>query len=93
MKVRITKKEYSNVVERENDMDVAADMAIKVLKSNPLVIGEPIVETSPGCPMGFAPPKITLHYNIINPSMFDKVKMFVTRTSLNEVIIKNKVAI
>jgi hypothetical protein len=91
MKVRVVSKQYSNAVEKESDIDIAADMAVKVLKSNPLVIGEPVVETSPGCPMGFALPKITLRYDIIDPSIFDKIKMFVTKTSLSKIIKENGV--
>ena len=61
-------------------------MAIKVLKSDPMVVGEPIAEVSPGCPMGFAKPKVVLYYNEISPSLYDKIIMLVTRTSLQDAI-------
>ena len=86
MIVRVIKKQMSDNVEKTEDLVVAADMAIKVLKSDPMVIGEPVVEVSPGCPMGFAKPKIVLHYNEISPSVYDKIKMLVTRTSLQDAI-------
>jgi len=86
MIVRVVKKQMSDNVDKAEDLEIAADMAIKILKSDPMVIGEPIAEVSPGCPMGFAKPKIVLHYNEISPSLYDKIKMFATRTSLQEVI-------
>ena len=91
MKVRISKKEFSKDIEKDVDIALAADMAIKVLKTNKMIVGEPVAEVSPGCPMGFAKPKIVLHYDIIDPSTFDKIKMFITRTSLNKIIKENKV--
>jgi len=36
--------------------------------------------------MGFANPKVVLYYNEISPSSYDKIRMFVTRTSLQEAI-------
>ena len=86
MIVRVIKKQMSDSVEKVEDLSLAADMAIKVLKSDPLVIGEPIAEVSPGCPMGFAKPRVVLYYNEISPSLYDKIKMFATRTSLQEAI-------
>lgn len=86
MKVRIIKEQISKNIKREEDIALAADMAIKVLKTDPLVIGEPFAEVSPGCPMGFANPKVILHYDLISPSIFDKVKMLITRTSLSDII-------
>jgi hypothetical protein len=86
MIVRVIKKQMSDNVEKAEDLAIAADMAIKILKSDPMVIGDPTAEVSPGCPMGFAKPRVVLHYNEISPSMYDKIKMFVTRTSLQEAI-------
>jgi hypothetical protein len=86
MIVRVIKKQMSDDVEKVEDLALAADMAIKVLKSDPLVIGEPIAEVSSGCPMGFAKPKIILYYNEISPSLYDKIIMFLTRTSLQDAI-------
>ena len=86
MKVRIAREQMSKDIGKETDLALAADLAIKVLKTDPMVIGEPIAEVSPGCPMGFANPKVTLHYDIISPSIFDKFKMFLTKTSLNDII-------
>ena len=93
MKVRISKREYSNYIETDTDLALAADLAIKVIKSNPMVVGEPIAEVSPGCPMGFAKPKVILYYDIISPSIFDKFKMFLTKTSLNDIIKEIKGAV
>jgi hypothetical protein len=93
MKVRISKKEYSNYIESDIDIALAADMAIKIIKSNPLVVGEPVAQITPGCPMGFAKPKVIVNYDIISPSMLDNFKMFLTRTSLNDVVKKIKEAI
>jgi hypothetical protein len=93
MKVRISKREYSNYIENNTDLALAADMAIKVIKSNPMVVGEPVAEVSPGCPMGYASPKVILHYDIISPSIFDKFKMFLTKTSLNDVVKEIKGAV
>lgn len=89
MKVRIDKQKLSKDIEKDTDIALAADLAIKVLKTDPMVVGEPIAEVSPGCPMGFANPKVTLHYNIINPSRFDKFKMILTKTSLSDIIKEN----
>ena len=86
MIVRVIKKQTSNDVEKVEDLALAADLAIKVLKSDPTVIGEPTAEVSPGCPMGFAKPKVVLHYDQISPSTYDKIKMLVTRTSLQDAI-------
>ena len=86
MKLRVIKKQISNDIEKVEDLALAADMAIKVLKSDPLVIGEPFAEISPGCPMGFAKPKVVLNYDKIAPSRYDKIIMFVTRTSLEDAI-------
>lgn len=86
MKVRIAKEQVSKDIGKETDLALAAELAIKILKTDPMVIGEPIAEVSPGCPMGFANPKVTLHYDIISPSIFDKFKMFITRTSLNNIV-------
>jgi hypothetical protein len=36
--------------------------------------------------MGFANPKVTLHYDIISPSIFDKFKIFITGKSLNDIV-------
>ena len=93
MKVRISKEQISKNIEKESDLALAADMAIKVLKTDPLVVGEPVAEVSPGCPMGFAKPKVILHYNRVSPSFFDKIKMFITRTSLKDIIEENKGAV
>jgi hypothetical protein len=93
MKVRIAKEQISKDIEKETDPALAADLAIKVLKTDPMVIGEPVAEVSPGCPMGFANPKVTLHYDIISPSVFDKFKMFLTRTSLNDIVKEIKGAV
>ena len=93
MKVRIVKEQISKDIEKDVDIALAADLAIKVLKTDPLVIGEPIAEVSPGCPMGFANPKVILHYDIIDPSIFNKLKMFLTRTSLNDIIKEIKGAV
>jgi hypothetical protein len=93
MKVRIAKEQISKNIEKDVDIALAADLAIKVLKTDPLVIGEPIAEVSPGCPMGFASPKVILHYDIIDPSIFNKLKMFLTRTSLNDIIKEIKGAV
>jgi hypothetical protein len=86
MIVRVIKKQMSDDVEKVEDLALAADMAIKVLKSDPMVVGEPIAEVSSGCPMGFAKPKIILYYNEISPSLYDKIIMFLTRTSLQDAI-------
>ena len=86
MKVRIAKEQISKDIEKETDPALAADLAIKILKTDPMVVGEPIAEVSPGCPMGFANPKVTLHYDIISPSVFDKFKMFLTGKSLNDIV-------
>ena len=86
MKVRIAKEQISKDIEKETDIALAADLAIKVLKTDPMVVGEPVAEVSPGCPMGFANPKVTLHYDIISPSIFDKFKIFITGKSLNDIV-------
>jgi hypothetical protein len=86
MKVRISKREYSDYIENDTDIALAAEMAVIVAKSNPMVIGEPIAEISPGCPMGYARPKVILNYDIINPSAFDKLKMILTGKSLNDIV-------
>jgi len=86
MIVRVIKKQMSDNVEKVEDLALAADLAIKVLKSDQMVVGEPIAEVSPGCPMGFAKPKVVLYYNEISPSFYDKIKMLVTRTSLQDAI-------
>jgi hypothetical protein len=90
MKVRIDKKKLSKDIEKNTDIALAAEMAIKILKTDPMIVGEPVAEVSPGCPMGFANPKVTLHYDIISPSIFDKFKMILTKTSLNDIIKENK---
>ncbi len=76
MKVRVTEKTVSSDIENVEDLALAAEMAIKVLKSDPMVLGDPIAEVSPGCPMGFAKPKVTVSYKRIDPSSYDKIKMF-----------------
>jgi hypothetical protein len=86
MKVRISKREYSDYIENDTDIALAAEMAVIVAKSNPMVIGEPVAEISPGCPMGYARPKVILNYDIINPSAFDKLKMILTGKSLNDIV-------
>ncbi len=86
MIVRVIKKQMSDSVEKVEDLALAADLAIKVLKSDPMVIGEPVAEVSPGCPMGFAKPKVVLYYNEVSPSLYDKIRMLVTRTSLQDAI-------
>ena len=86
MIVRVIKKQMSENVEKVEDLALTAEMAINVLKSDPMVVGEPVAEVSPGCPMGFANPKVVLYYNEISPSSYDKIRMFVTRTSLQEAI-------
>ena len=86
MIVRVIKRQTSKDVEKVEDLALAADLAIKVLKADPMVIGEPTAEVSSGCPMGFAKPKVVLHYDEISPSRYDKIKMLVTRTSLQEAI-------
>ena len=91
MKVRISKRQYSNILEVASDMDIAAEMAVKVLKSNPMVVGEPVAEVSPGCPIGYAKASIVVHYDMINPSKLDKIKMFITRTPLSQAIKETKV--
>jgi len=93
MKVRISSKVFSNEIEKDTDIALAAEMAVRVIKSNPLVVGEPIAQISPGCPMGYAKPKVILNYDIINPSAFDKLKMILTRKSLNDVIKEIKGAV
>jgi hypothetical protein len=92
MIVRVIKKQMSDDVEKVENLALAADMAIKVLKSDPMVIGEPVAEVSPGCPMGFAKPKVVLYYNEISPSLYDKIKMFATRTSLQEVVKNTRIS-
>lgn len=86
MKVRISKRQYSNYIENDVDIAFAADSAIKVLKSNPMLVGEPVAEVSPGCPMGYAKASIVVHYDMIDPSKLDKIKMFITRTPLSQAI-------
>jgi hypothetical protein len=86
MIVRVIKKQMSDDVEKVEDLALAADMAIKVLESDPMVVGEPVAEVSLGCPMGFAKPKVVLYYNEISPSLYDKIIMLVTRTSLQDAI-------
>lgn len=86
MIVRVVKKQMSNNVDKTEDLAFAADVAIKVLKSDPTIVGEPVAEVSPGCPMGFAKAKVVLHYDQISPSVYDKIRMFVTRTSLQDAI-------
>jgi hypothetical protein len=86
MIVRVIKKQMSDDVEKIEDLPLAADMAIKVLKSDPMVIGEPLAEVSPGCPMGFAKPKLVIYYNEISPILDDKIRMLVTRSSLQDAI-------
>jgi hypothetical protein len=86
MIVRVIKKQMSDNVEKAEDLVIAADMAIKVLKTDPLVVGEPFAEVSSGCPMGFAKPKVVVYYNEVSPSVYDKIKMFVTRTSLQDAV-------
>jgi hypothetical protein len=93
MKVRISKREYSNYIENDTNIALAAEMAIRVIKSNPMVVGEPIAQISPGCPMGFAKPKVIVNYDIISPGIFDKFKMFLTKTSLNDIIKEIKGAV
>ena len=65
MKVRIAKEQVSKDIGKETDLALAAELAIKILKTDPMVVGEPVAEVSPGCPMGFANPKVTLYYDII----------------------------
>lgn len=84
--VRVIKKQMSDDIEKVEDLALAADMAIKILKLDPMVVGEPIAEVSPGCPMGFAKPKVVLYYSEISPSLYDKIRMLVTRTSLQDAI-------
>jgi hypothetical protein len=86
MIVRVIKKQMSENVKKVEDLASTAEMAINVLKSDPMVVGEPVAEVSPGCPMGFANPKVVLYYNEISPSSYDKIRMFVTRTSLQDAI-------
>ena len=86
MIVRVVKKQMSDDVEKVEDLALAADMAIKILKSDAMVVGEPVAEVSPGCPMGFANPKVVLYYNEISPSLYDKIRMLVTKTSLQDAI-------
>jgi hypothetical protein len=86
MKVRIAREQMSKDIGKETDLALAADLAIKILKTDPMVIGEPIAEVSPGCPMGFANPKVILHYDIISPSIFDKFKIFIIGKSLNDIV-------
>jgi hypothetical protein len=86
MKVRISKREYSDYIENDTDIALAAEMAVIVAKSNPMVVGEPVAEISPGCPMGYVRPKVILNYDIINPSAFDKLKMILTGKSLNDIV-------
>ena len=93
MKIRVSKREYSNYIENDTDIALAAEMAIRVIKSNPMVVGEPIAQISPGCPMGFAKPKVIVNYDIISPSIFDNFKMFLTRTSLNDIVKEIKGAV
>jgi hypothetical protein len=93
MKVRIDKQKLSKDIDKDADIALAADLAIKILKTDPMIVGEPIAEVSPGCPMGFAKPKVILHYDIISPSVFDKFKMFLTRTSLNDIVKEIKGAV
>jgi hypothetical protein len=93
MKVRISKREYLNYIENDTNIALAAEMAIRVIKSNPMVVGEPIAQISPGCPMGFAKPKVIVNYDIISPGIFDKFKMFLTKTSLNDIIKEIKGAV
>lgn len=93
MKVRVSKREYSSYIENDKDIALAAEMAIRVIKSNPMVVGEPIAQISPGCPMGFAKPKVIVNYDIISPSIFDNFKMFLTRTSLNDIVKEIKGAV
>ena len=93
MKVRIVSKVFLNDIEKDTDIALAAEMAVRVVKSNPLVVGEPVAEVSPGCPMGYAKPKVILNYDIISPSVFDKFKMFLTRTSLNDIVKEIKGAV
>lgn len=92
MIVRVIKKQLSNNIDNSEDLALAAEMAIKVLKSNPMIIGEPIAEVSPGCPMGYAKAKVVLYYNEISPSAYDKIKMFATRTSLQDVIKNTRIS-
>ena len=92
MIVRVIKKQMSDNVEKVEDLALAADMAIKVLKSDPIVIGEPVAEVSPGCPMGFAKPQVVIYYSEISPSAYDKIKMFVTKTSLQEAIKNTRIS-
>lgn len=92
MIVRVIKKQTSNDVEKVEDLALAADLAIKILKSDPTVIGEPTAEVSPGCPMGFAKPKVVLHYDQISPSVYDKIRMLVTRTSLQDAIKNTRIS-
>jgi len=93
VKIRVSKREYSNYIENDTDIALAAEMAIRVIKSNPMVVGEPIAQISPGCPMGFAKPKVIVNYDIISPSIFDNFKMFLTRTSLNDIVKEIKGAV
>jgi hypothetical protein len=93
MKVRIDRQKLSKDIDKDADIALAADLAIKILKTDPMIVGEPIAEVSPGCPMGFAKPKVILHYDIISPSVFDKFKMFLTRTSLNDIVKEIKGAV
>jgi hypothetical protein len=86
MKVRVTEKTVSSNVENIEDLALAAEMAIKVLKSEPMILGEPVAEVSSGCPMGFANPKVTVSYKIIDPSVYDRIKMFVKKQSIQDVI-------
>lgn len=86
MKVRVIEKTVSSNVENVEDLDIAAEMAVKVLKSDPMILGEPVAEVSPGCPMGFAKPKVTVTYKRIDPSTYDKIRMFVKKQSMQDVI-------
>jgi len=93
VKIRVSKREYSNYIENDTDIALAAEMAIRVIKSNPMVVGEPVAQITPGCPMGFAKPKVIVNYDIISPSVFDNFKMFLTRTSLNDIVKEIKGAV
>ena len=86
MKVRVTEKTVSSDVQNVEDLALAAEMAIKVLKSDPMILGDPIAEVSSGCPMGFAKPKVTVSYKIIDPSTCDKIRMFVKKQSMQDII-------
>jgi len=84
--LRVVNKTASYDIAEDLDITLISEYAINVIKLDPMLIGEPFIEIIPGCPMGFAKLKLIVRYNVVKPSIFDKVKMFIFRVNLTDTI-------